>query len=149
MEGFAEALCHRHKLRYLNVELQCGTFRGLSRTDREANVEQSLTGLKLERDLSAGAREQFCLEPLAALRGITNVEIRGDVERWFADALATVMRSPAGEEELTRAEYPTVTIQKRVPGRKSKMRVVRSKKEYWMPDFDWGRFRTATQEKSM
>jgi hypothetical protein len=105
--------------------------------------------LILERDPSAGAREQFCLEPLATLRGITNVEIRGDIERWFADALVTVICSPAGEEELTRAEYPTVTIQKRAPGRKSKIPVVRSKKEYWMPDFDWSRFRTVTQEKSM
>jgi hypothetical protein len=81
---------------------------------------QNLTGLMLERDPSAGAREQFCLEPLAALRGITNVEIRGDVERRFADALATVMRSPPGEE-LTRAEYPTVTIQKRVRRTRSKV----------------------------
>jgi hypothetical protein len=102
-------LCHQHKLSSLNVELHCGTFRGLSPTDREANM-QTLTGLILERDPSVGARENFCLEPLAALRGITNVEIRGDAERWFADALATVMRSLAGEEELKRAEYPTVTI---------------------------------------
>jgi hypothetical protein len=105
--------------------------------------------LILERDPDAGAREQFCLEPLAAPRGITNIEIRDDVERWFADALATVMHSLVEEEELTRVEYPTVTIQKRVPGGKSKIPVVRSKKDYWMPDFDLGRFRTATQEKSM
>jgi hypothetical protein len=39
IECFVEALSHQHKLSSLNVELQCGAFRGVSPTEREANFD--------------------------------------------------------------------------------------------------------------
>ncbi|OCK75005.1 hypothetical protein K432DRAFT_409391 [Lepidopterella palustris CBS 459.81] len=145
------------RLKHLKVEFETGIWEWKYRLGPwpHFNVvpwvrerEFSNEFIRFEDD-SVISRAQFVLEPLAKLRGIEKVEIRGDVESWFARALASVMMRGAGDEVevLKKVAYKEHILVKRRPGKKrQKIEAVVSEKQFWMPEFEWGEIRKAVGE---
>jgi hypothetical protein len=91
------------------------------------------------------ANGQYCLEPLAKLRGIKSVVIDGNFEGDFGAKLIGVVQSE-DTKELPLAAYNGSVVFRRRKGRQRRLRQIVSQKKWWNPTYEWDEGAKAVQE---
>ncbi|KAL0259581.1 hypothetical protein SLS55_005318 [Diplodia seriata] len=127
---------HSCCLQELRVELVAGSFRYAGFPSFTNTVFWEFLP---EKNGAVARQWQFVLEPLAALRGVRQVEVRGHVDERFAGKLAgRMMGRAAGEleagtdgDEMEGIEYGTQTV------RSGNRSVTKSMRKFYEPELDW------------
>ncbi|KKY20384.1 hypothetical protein UCDDS831_g04726 [Diplodia seriata] len=127
---------HSCCLQELRVELVAGSFRYAGFPSFTNTVFWEFLP---EKNGAVARQWQFVLEPLAALRGVRQVEVRGHVDERFAGKLAGRMMGGAAEEleagtdgdEMEGIEYGTQTV------RSGNRSVTKSMRKFYEPELDW------------
>ncbi|OJD30848.1 alpha beta hydrolase fold protein [Diplodia corticola] len=129
--GSATCCC----LRELRVELVAGSFRYAGFPSFTHTVFWEFLP---EKNDAVARQWQFVLEPLADLRGVRLVDVRGHVDEAFAGKLAgRMMQGGAGESgaeedgEMEGIEYGTQTV------RSGNRSVTKSMRKFYEPELDW------------
>ncbi|OCK78736.1 hypothetical protein K432DRAFT_383661 [Lepidopterella palustris CBS 459.81] len=139
LKELVKRLGPEHCLRDLKIYLEHGEFVARSFWGCDSNWQMwgrefvaSTTSDQEDR-----VRFQYCLEPLAALRGVAKVEIAGHVEDSFAGRLAAVMRADRNNGgELQDVPYETKIVQRK-RGRVGKPEIVVKRRKFTDPTIDW------------
>ncbi|OCL09359.1 hypothetical protein AOQ84DRAFT_23277 [Glonium stellatum] len=137
LENIVEEFGPEHRLKDLQVYLERGMYTRRCQYSRSNNGQLITTCVRqFERENDA-KWAQYCLEPMAGLRGVERAQVHGDVDASFAENLSSVMMRKAGAPAMKKVVYGKSITKRRKPGRIKKTISMRSNKKFWFPEFNW------------
>lgn len=137
LRSAVDRLGDAHALRQLTVHVQTGDF------VLEDPTFLSIQNLRFQTFKPWAKAEvakgyQFVLEPLARLRGISDVRITGHVDEGLAKTVGEVMGKEIGWDRLVRRSYKQHKVLKKKKHAARRTSMLVSTKKFWQPELDWG-----------
>lgn len=138
MQGWLEVVVSNlsaHQLRSLNIELGLFNRRGVP----QGWVQQHVHRWQAQRRIPPRNEKngEYCLEPLARLRGIGSVNVQSGATEVFAQKLAAVMMSQ-DETALPVKKYEEKVVLRKARGKMRRQWKTYSLKNWWDSTYDWG-----------